>query len=130
MHIDTNMAAIGGQERPILHGLCSLGFACRHVLEAYAGGDPSLFKSVKVRLSLERTRKRKKICEILWQVFHWFEMRWDGHLIDLTNSILKPVLDGIAYTQNLHNGKYIEYNNNRYWAINGYIWRLVILYNF
>ncbi|XP_003706333.1 peroxisomal multifunctional enzyme type 2 isoform X1 [Megachile rotundata] len=51
LHIDTNIAAMAGYKRPILHGLCSLGFSVRHVLQTYADGDPSLFKSVKVRFA-------------------------------------------------------------------------------
>ncbi|XP_011883623.1 PREDICTED: peroxisomal multifunctional enzyme type 2-like [Vollenhovia emeryi] len=51
LHIDPNVALMGGFERPILHGLCSLGFSARHVLQTYAAGDSRLFKSIKVRLS-------------------------------------------------------------------------------
>ena len=51
MCMAVDMAMAGGFERPILHGLCSLGYATRHVLDACADGDPARFKAVRARFS-------------------------------------------------------------------------------
>ncbi|KAH0547031.1 peroxisomal multifunctional enzyme type 2 isoform X1 [Cotesia glomerata] len=49
LHIDASISMMGGFERPILHGLCSLGFATRHILQTFARGDTELFDCIKAR---------------------------------------------------------------------------------
>ncbi|MCA9936051.1 MAG: MaoC family dehydratase N-terminal domain-containing protein, partial [Anaerolineales bacterium] len=51
LHADPQIAQMVGYGRPILHGLCTLGFATHAVLKTYAENDPTRFRSVRVRFS-------------------------------------------------------------------------------
>ena len=51
LHISPQMAKAVGFDRPILHGLCTYGFAGRAVVHAVCGGDTSKLRSFSARFS-------------------------------------------------------------------------------
>ncbi len=51
IHADPAVAKAAGFEQPILHGLCSYGFALRAALKALAGDDPARFKNFEARFT-------------------------------------------------------------------------------
>ena len=51
LHIEPERGRAAGFPAPILHGLCTYGFTCRAVLEAFCGFDPALIASHQARFS-------------------------------------------------------------------------------
>lgn len=51
LHSDPTMAQMVGFEKPILHGLCTMGFAGRTVLEQVSDSQPDDFGSLSVRFA-------------------------------------------------------------------------------
>lgn len=51
LHSDPAFAAMAGFDRPILHGLCTYGFAGRSLLHTLCDGDPARFGSIDGRFS-------------------------------------------------------------------------------
>lgn len=51
LHSDPAFAAMGGFDRPILHGLCSYGFTGRALLHTLCASDPARFHHVEARFA-------------------------------------------------------------------------------
>lgn len=51
LHADPRMAARGNYERPILHGLCTYGFAARAILKRFCANEPRRLAAIGARFS-------------------------------------------------------------------------------
>ena len=51
LHIDVAVAQSAGFSRPILHGLCTMGMACRAVVDQYCDSDPTRLRTLFTRFS-------------------------------------------------------------------------------
>jgi len=51
LHVDPNFARSSGFERPIMHGLCTFGFACRALIKYLFPGEPERLERMHARFS-------------------------------------------------------------------------------
>ncbi len=51
LHADPRIARQAGFDRPLLHGLCTYGVACRAILRTYCNDDPARLRSMFARFS-------------------------------------------------------------------------------
>ena len=51
LHADPGFAALGGFDRPILHGLCTYGVVCKAAVDAVLGGDPGRARRYRARFA-------------------------------------------------------------------------------
>ncbi len=51
LHVDPDFAKMAGFEKPIMHGLCTFGFACRALIKHLFPGEPERMRRMKVRFS-------------------------------------------------------------------------------
>ncbi|MCZ6859810.1 MAG: MaoC/PaaZ C-terminal domain-containing protein [Alphaproteobacteria bacterium] len=51
IHVDPQIAKAAGFDRPVLHGLCTLGVASHAILKVCCGYEPSRLKSLRLRFS-------------------------------------------------------------------------------
>jgi acyl dehydratase len=51
LHCDPDFAKLAGFERPILHGLCSYGIACKAIVDHALGGDPTRVARYQARFA-------------------------------------------------------------------------------
>jgi acyl dehydratase len=51
LHVDPNMAQMGGFEKPILHGLCSYGISAKLIVKSFCDGDVNRLRSVQARFT-------------------------------------------------------------------------------
>jgi NAD(P)-dependent dehydrogenase (short-subunit alcohol dehydrogenase family)/acyl dehydratase/putative sterol carrier protein len=49
LHVDQEFAAMAGFEKPIMHGLCTHGYACRALINSFVPGEPEKVRRLECR---------------------------------------------------------------------------------
>ena len=51
LHVDPAFAKKAGFERPIMHGMCTLGYACRALMASFVPGMPEMVRRLNCRFT-------------------------------------------------------------------------------
>ncbi len=51
LHVDSQFAKVAGFEKPIMHGLCTMGYACRALMKNIVPGEPEKVRRIACRFS-------------------------------------------------------------------------------
>lgn len=93
LHVSVEFAAMAGFERPILHGLCTLGFATRHFVNEALGGDGTRLKALGARFSAVVYPGDT----LRTEAWHTETGRWIGRVSRLTPEGAQPVITNLFF---------------------------------
>ncbi len=78
LHVDPDFARASGFEKPIMHGLCTFGFACRALMKSLIPGEPELTTRIACRFTrplypgepIRTLMWKTEEGKALWRVIH------------------------------------------------------------
>ncbi|XP_021611833.1 enoyl-CoA hydratase 2, peroxisomal [Manihot esculenta] len=92
LHSDPMFAKVAGFPRPILHGLCTLGFAVRAIIKRICRGDASLVKNISGRFLLHAYPGETLITE-MWLTVTGLRVIYQAKVKERKRAVLSGFVD-------------------------------------